>query len=213
MRPPPLLPTYPGLVVTRTDRVWDGRFPLDVVHFRTRRFDGASSGPRVWELWRRGPAAALLPYDPWADSVLLIEQFRLPVLAAGLDPVLVELPAGLCDAGEDAETAARRETAEETGLMPDLLTPISQVMLSPGGTDECCATFAGRVRIPPAGPDGLLGTAGLAGEEEDIRLRVWPAAAAIARALDGGFPNALTMLALLWLGARRATLRAEWSTR
>lgn len=213
MRPPPLLPTYPGLVVTRTDRVWDGRFPLDVVHFRTRRFDGTPSGPRVWELWRRGPAAALLPYDPWADSVLLIEQFRLPVLAAGLDPVLVELPAGLCDAGEDAETAARRETAEETGLMPDLLTPISQVMLSPGGTDECCATFAGRVRIPPAGPDGLLGTAGLAGEEEDIRLRVWPAATAIARALEGGFPNALTMLALLWLGARRATLRAEWSTR
>ena len=218
MRPPPQLPAHPGLLVTRTDRVWDGRFPLDVVHFRTRRFDGVQSGPRVWELWRRGPAAALLPYDPWADTVLLIEQFRLPVLAAGLDPVLVELPAGLCDAGEDAEAAARRETTEETGLTADLLAPIGRVMLSPGGTDECCASFAGRVRIPPPGPDGLLGDGvigigGLPAEEEDIRLRVWPAAAAIDRALDGGFPNALTMLALLWLGARRATLRAEWSTR
>ena len=41
----------------------------------------------------------LLPYDPVADTVVLIEQFRLPALAAGLDPVLVELPAGLCDDG------------------------------------------------------------------------------------------------------------------
>ena len=211
MRPSPGLPTYPGLIIEHAERVWDGRFPLDRVRFRNGRFDGAVSGPRVWELWRRGTAAAVLPYDPIADAVLLIEQFRLPVLAAGLDPILVELPAGLCDPGEAAETTARRETTEETGLTPDRLTPIARVMLSPGGTDESCAVFAGRVRLPEAGPDGELGVSGLPAEGEDIRLRRWPAEAAIARALAGGFPNALTMLALLWLGARRESLRAEWS--
>ena len=44
-----------------------GRFALDVVRFRHRRFDGTMSGTRTWEVLRRGRAAALLPYDPEAD--------------------------------------------------------------------------------------------------------------------------------------------------
>src|SRR3954451_19058526 len=103
-RPPAPLPPRPDVEVGSGCRAWTGLFPLDVVKFRHRRFDGTMSGTRTWELWRRGPAAAMLPYDPWSDSVVLIEQFRLPALAAGVDPVLVELPAGLCDAGESAET-------------------------------------------------------------------------------------------------------------
>ena len=210
--PAAALPPHDDVTIANATRVWDGRFPLDVIDFRQRRFDGRMSGPRRWELWRRGTAAALLPYDPVADSVLLIEQFRLPALAAGIDPILVELPAGLCDAGEAPDRTASREMREETGLVPDRLERIGAVMLSPGGTDEFCTIFAGRVRLPAPGPDGLLGAAGLAAEEEDIRLRAWPAATAIAAAQDGRFPNALTMLALLWLGARRERLRDTWST-
>ena len=105
----PALPAHPDVEVDSEQRVWNGRFPLDVIRFRHRRFDGAISGVKTWEVWRRGRAAALLPYDPVADAVVLIEQFRLPALAAGLDPVLVELPAGLCDDGETPEATARRE--------------------------------------------------------------------------------------------------------
>ncbi|MDE2581364.1 MAG: NUDIX domain-containing protein [Rhodospirillales bacterium] len=212
-RPTAPLPADDAVQVETERRVWDGRFPLDVVRFRQRRFDGGLSGLRTWELWRRGRAAAVLPYDPDADAVVLIEQFRLPALAAGIDPVLVELPAGLCEAEEDPAQTIVREAVEETGLAPDRLARIAAVMLSPGGTDECCTLFAGRVRLPPVGPEGLLGHAGLADEDEDIRVRVWPAAAAIEAALAGRFPNALTMLALLWLGARRDGLRTEWSDR
>lgn len=209
---PPLTAT-PDLPISSERRVWDGRFPLDVIRFRHRRFDGALSGPRTWELWRRGRAAALLPYDPARDAVVLIEQFRLPALAAGIDPVLVELPAGLADPGEDAETTLTREAAEETGLVPDRLTRIGEVLLSPGGSDELCAVFAGRVAAPDPAADGLLGHAGLATEDEDIRVRLWPAEAAIEAALAGRFANALTMLALLWLAARRPMLQAEWTDR
>src|SRR5258708_36882197 len=63
------LPPHPDVVVEAEQRVWSGRFPLDVVKFHQRRFDGAMSGTRTWELWRRGQAAALLPYDPVADAV------------------------------------------------------------------------------------------------------------------------------------------------
>ncbi len=114
-----------------TQRVWNGRFPLDVVRFRHRRFDGAQSGEKTWEVWRRGRAAAVLPYDPVADVVVLIEQFRLPALVAGLDPVLVELPAGLCDDGETPETTARRETREEMGLEVGALRHIGAIPAHP----------------------------------------------------------------------------------
>ncbi|MDE2007790.1 MAG: NUDIX hydrolase, partial [Rhodospirillales bacterium] len=116
-------------------------------------------------------------------------------------------------AAESPDATAVREAREETGLIPDRLTRIGAVMLSPGGTDEHCTLFAGRVRLPEPGPDGLLPAAGLAAEEEDIRPRAWPAETAIEAALSGRFPNALTMLALLWLAARREALRAEWSTK
>ncbi len=91
---PPPLPAHPDVLIEADERVWDGRFPLDRIRFRHRRFDGTLSGPRTWEFWRRGRAAAMLPYDPVEDAVVLIEQFRLPALAAGLDPVMVEVPAG-----------------------------------------------------------------------------------------------------------------------
>jgi ADP-ribose pyrophosphatase len=207
---PPRLPPYPGLAIEDYERVWNGRFPLDRIRFRHRRFDGAASAPRVWELWRRGKAAALLPYDPVKDAVVLIEQFRLPALAAGLDPVLVEVPAGLCDPGESAEQTIRREVREEMGLDAHRIVRISDVLLTPGGSDELCTLFAGEVSAPEAGAAGLAGIAGLAAESEDIRVRVWPAERAIDAALAGRVPNSVATIALLWLHARRESLRREW---
>ncbi len=80
--------------------------------------------------------------------MVLIEQFRLPALVAGLDPVLVELPAGLCDDGETPETTARRETMEEMGLAVGALRRIGGFLLTPGGADELCELYVGRVQAP-----------------------------------------------------------------
>ncbi|MBV8916131.1 MAG: NUDIX domain-containing protein, partial [Acetobacteraceae bacterium] len=181
----PPLPDSEHVQILRDETVWSGRFQLDLVTFRQRRFDGRMSGERTWELFRRGRAGAVLPYDPWTDQVVLIEQFRLPALAAGMEPVMVEVPAGLCEGGEDARATVRREVREELGLETDLLEPIGDYLLTPGGSDERCSLFAGRVRAPAASPDGLAGSFGLASENEDIRRRVWPAARAIADAVAG----------------------------
>jgi ADP-ribose pyrophosphatase len=206
----PPLPSHPDAEILSDATVWRGRFQVELVRFRNRRFDGTMSGPRTWEIWRRGRGAALLPYDPHADAVVLIEQFRLPALAAGLDPVLVEIPAGLCDAGEDARTTLLREAQEEMRLTPQRMEPIGDFVLSPGSSDELVSVFVGEVAIPPAGADGLLGAAGLAEEEEDIRVRVWPAERAIEAALAGRFVNSVTTIALLWLALRRDALRQRW---
>ena len=207
---PGTIPDYPGLEIVSNRRAWSGRFHLDVITFKHRRFDGAMSGLRTWELFRRGRAAAVLPYDDRTDQVVLIEQFRLPALAAGVDPIMVEVPAGLCDDGEDPATTVRREIQEEMGLTVERLAPVGDFVLTPGGSDERCSLFAGRVQAPPAGPDGLAGAFGLAAEHEDIRVRVWPADAAIEQAASGSFPNSVTTIALLWLAARRPALRQQW---
>lgn len=209
-RAPPL-PPHADVLIESGERVWDGRFPLDRIRFRNRRFDGEMSGEREWELWRRGRAAAMLPYDPVRDVVVLIEQFRLPALAAGLDPVLAEVPAGLCDPGEEPETTIRREMLEEAGLTVGRIRKISDILLTPGGSDELCALFVGEITAPAARPDGLCGSHGLADEDEDTRLRAWPAERACAAALEGAFVNSVAAIALLWLNARREGLRAEWT--
>jgi ADP-ribose pyrophosphatase len=204
------LPAYPGVEVESEQRVWSGRFPLDVVRFRHRRFDGALSDLKTWELWRRGRAAAVVPYDPEADVVVLIEQFRLPALAAGLEPVLVELPAGLCDAGEAPDVTARREMQEEMSLAVTDLARVGGFLLTAGGADELCEIYVGRVQAPPADAEGLAGYGGMAHENEDIRVRVWPADRAIEAALAGQIVNAVAVIGLLWLAARRPHLRQQW---
>lgn len=210
VRTPRPLPVSPDVTIESEQRVWFGRFPLDVITFRHRRFDGTQSGPRSWELWRRGEAAALLPYDPVADVVVLIEQFRFPAFAAGLDPVMVELPAGLCEDGETPEATIRREIVEEMRMTARRIERIGRVALSPGGCDEVADLFVGEVTAPPAGPDGIAWTAGEASEDEDIQVRVWPAAKAIEAALAGKMENVVTMVGLLWLAAKRDWLRQLW---
>lgn len=209
-RSAPDISANPEVELVSQQRVWSGRFPLDVVRFRHRRFDGGMSGEKTWEVWRRGRAAAVLPYDPAADAVVLIEQFRLPALLARQDPVLVELPAGLCDEGESSEQTARRETMEEMGITVGALRRIGGFLLTPGGADELCELYVGRVVAPAAGPDGIVGHAGAVDEHEDIRVRVWPAQRAIAAALASELSNSVTMIGLLWLAVQRDALRKEW---
>ena len=204
------IPPHPDVVIESDQRVWSGRFPLDVVEFRQRRFDGAMSDTRTWEILRRGQAAALLPYDPVADAVVLIEQFRFPALAAGIDPTLVELPAGLCEDNEDPAGTIRREMREEMNLDADLIERIGGFLLTPGGADEFCNLYVGRVVAPPADGEGIAGFGGEASESEDIRVRVWDAEEVIAAAFAGCFANSVTAIALFWLASKRPWLRQKW---
>ena len=108
----------------------------------------SEGGVQTWELWRRGQAVGVVTWDPWSDRVALIEQFRLPALAGGFDPVVLECPAGLLEEGEEPEPAARRELLEETGLVADRMLPMGRYILSQGGSDEGVRLYLGRTRLP-----------------------------------------------------------------
>ncbi len=201
----------PDVTVLSTETVWKRRTQLDVVTFRQRRFDGVMSDPRVWEVWLRGRAVGVLPYDPATDQLVMIEQFRYPAMLAGVDPIMLEIPGGFMDPEETEEQTAIREMQEEMGLTVDRLHRVGRFVLSAGGSDETVAIYAGRVAAPAADAGGIAGYAGLATEHEDIRTRVLPAAQAIEDALAGRHTNAITVMALLWFASKRDWLRQEWA--
>jgi ADP-ribose pyrophosphatase len=123
---------------------------------------------------------------------------------------MTELCAGLCDGEDTAERTILRESQEEMGLEVRDLHRIGTFLLTPGGSEEHCTLFAGRVHVGATGPDGLMGYHGLAAENEDIRVRALPAQTAIDDALAGAYPNSVTTIGLLWLAARRGWLREKW---
>jgi ADP-ribose pyrophosphatase len=180
---------------------------FEIVHyrFRHRLFAGGWSGEIQREVFERGHAAAVLPYDPAADAVVLIEQFRIGALVAGLEPWQIEIVAGIIEDGELPEDVARRESQEEAGVTIGTLLPIYRYMVSPGGASESVQVYCGRVDSK-----GLGGIHGLPEENEDIRVEVHSFAAAVAAMDAGRITNAVTIIALQWLALNRGRLRETW---
>lgn len=205
------IPRHPGLTVLEDEVVWSGRFAMQRVRFTFTRFDGKPSGVLTWELWRRGRGVVILPYDAKTDRVALIEQFRLPALAAGMTPIATECPAGLLEDSEEPEAAARRELTEEAGLEARHMERMGRFMLMQGGTDEVIDFYCADVSLPEARGDGDGATHGLAAEHEDTRVLVVPAEDAFAMVGANRIENASCALALLWLQVNRPRLRAAWT--
>ena len=173
--------------------------------FRHRLFAGGWSPEVHREVFERGHAAAVLPYDPDADAVVLIEQFRIGACAAGFAPWQVEIVAGIIEEGEAAEEVARREAVEEAGVTIGAIIPICRYLVSPGVASESVALYCGRVNSR-----GLGGIHGLAEEHEDIRVEVLPWAEALALLTAGSITNAVTIIALQWLALNRERVRQAW---
>lgn len=181
-------------------------FRLDRLTLRHRRFDGGWTPPLKREVLMRGPAVAVLPYDPVRDRVVLIEQFRAGDYAAGRGGWMTEIVAGIADPGEMPEEVARREMAEETGLIAGALEFIAEFLPSPGGSSEVVRLYCGQVDASTAG-----GVHGVDGESEDIRVFTLPAEEALSWLDSGEVDNAVTLIGLLWLGRHRDRLRRSGS--
>jgi ADP-ribose pyrophosphatase len=145
-------------------------------------------------------------YDPDRDTVVLIEQFRIGAYAAGTEPWLIEVVAGIIEPGEDAAEVVRREAVEEAGREIRDLVTIGTFLMTPGGSSETVAMFCGRVDSEGAG-----GIHGLDHEGEDIRVFAVPAEDALDRVLAQERPNAITVITLQWLLLNRAGLRKRWA--
>ncbi|MEM6489952.1 MAG: NUDIX domain-containing protein [Pseudomonadota bacterium] len=190
------------------ERPYNAYISVERHRLRHRLFSGAMGPPveRVTVAW--GDGVTVLPYDPVADRVLLIEQFR-PGPAARRDPNpwCIEVPAGRIDADEDVEAALRREAAEETGVALGRLLRLPGYYPTPGIASEHRGSWIGEADL--SGVEG--GVHGAADEGEDIRTLPMSVDAALAALRSGAINTGPAQLLLLWLAVERPRLRAAWA--
>jgi ADP-ribose pyrophosphatase len=187
------------------ETLYSGFFSLELYRFRHRLFNGEMSGEVRREIFERGHASVLLPFDPVRDEVVLIEQIRIAAFDTSDSPWLLELVAGMIEDGETVEDVARREAVEEAGLSVGRTKPVLSYLASPGGTSERLSILVGEVDATTA-----EGIHGLVDENEDIRVHVVSREQAYQWVEEGLIDNAASVIALQWLQLHYEDLRKEW---
>ncbi|EAQ95837.1 NUDIX domain-containing protein [Congregibacter litoralis] len=195
-------------VRTLTDqRVFDGYFAVQKITVEHRSFSGGWCEPVTREVFERGDAVGVLPYDPDTDSLILIEQFRAGSLRDAQSPWMLELIAGIVDPGESDESVARREGREEAGCEFGDLVPIASYYPSAGACSEHVRLFCGRVL------DAAVGQVrGLALEGEDILVHRVSRRDALALLAEDRINNGHTLVALQWFALHGERLKQTWNS-
>ncbi len=191
--------------VIAQDTVFQGHFRMDALSLRHKRFDGSWTKTIRRELFQRGDAVAVLPWDVQTDHVILIEQFRPGAMREDNSPWMLEAIAGVVEDGEADEAVAHREAAEEAGCVMDKLLPITAYYPSPGACSEQIRLFLGRLTSAAIGE-----VRGVETENEDILVHSIARADAIAMLDAGQINNGLTIIALHWLARHGDQLRSQW---
>ncbi|PLW67460.1 NUDIX domain-containing protein [Pseudohalioglobus lutimaris] len=192
--------------VLEDETVFQGYFSVRRVTLQYRAFDGGWVAPQVREIFERGDAVGVLPYEPESDSLVLIEQFRPGAMRDDCDPWMLELIAGIVEADETHEQVIHREVGEEAGCEVADLLPIATVLPSAGACTEKVSLFCGRVSGAVAG-----GVHGLAEEGENILVHLVPVKDAFDLLAQDRIPNGHTLISLLWLQNNIESVRSRWS--
>ena len=199
--------TKDDVILDSSDILHDGFFRMDHYHLRHRLFVGGWSPNLSREIMLRDPVAGVIPYDPTRDEVVLLEQFRGGMFAAGDPrPWSIEIVAGIIEAGESAEEMARRETLEESGCAVGRLEKVMEFYPSPGGCSEHVTVFCGEVSSEGAG-----GIHGVAEEGEDIRVVATTVDEAMSMVQSGAINNSIGVIGIQWLALNRDDLRKRWT--
>lgn len=191
--PEPLADEHVALTVTSSTREFAGR----VWDIRRETF-GMGGTDVVRDFVDHTGAVAVLAMDE-DGRVLVIQQYRHPVRSRDW-----ELPAGLLDiAGEDPLMAAQRELAEEVDLVASEWDVLSDIMTSPGGSNEVIRVYLAR------GVSASDETFERTEEEAEIVLRWVTLEDAMQAVLERRVQNSILCVAVL---AAHAASERGWST-
>jgi ADP-ribose pyrophosphatase len=151
--------------------VYDGR----LIHLTVERW-----GDREREIVEHAGSVAIVAVDA-EDHVWLVRQLREPARKE-----LLELPAGVIEAGEEPLTCAKRELREECGLRGGRWRELGCFWTTPGFCRETMRVFLAE-DVEPGGAEPE--------DDEQIEVVRWPAAEIDARL--GELEDAKTIAGLL----------------
>jgi nudix-type nucleoside diphosphatase (YffH/AdpP family) len=175
----------PRLTARRT--IYSGWNRLDVL---TIEAPGPDGSPQRYEreIVDHGEASAALLIDAARDMIILVRQWRAPLIAEGRAPFSLEACSGLLDEGESPEAAARREVLEETGYELRTLRRIGEVAPSIGTLTERIHLFVAEVgeKVRAGGGD--------ADEGEDVEIVELPRMTLFDMAARGEIVDAKTLV-------------------
>lgn len=197
------MPSRRRAEIRSQQRLFDDFFKIDAVVIAHERFDGTMSPPGRSLVFERGDAAALLLLNTDRQAVIVVEQFRAPVLIGRrradpdtTDGWTTEAIAGMIDHNETPQAAIIREAMEEVGYTVRAPQLIGTYFLSPGGASERVFLYFAEVRDADR-----TGAGGGTDVGEDIRVVELPVRELFDRLAASAFDDPKLIIAAYWLQA------------
>lgn len=141
----------------------------------------------VYDIVDHPGAVTIIPVDD-EGNVYFIRQFR-----PATGEIMLELPAGTLEKGEDPIDCARREIQEETGMSAREFIPLGGVWLAPGYSTEYLHFFLAK---------GLFESAQPGDEDEYIAVEIIPLDQALEMARNGQIKDGKSLAGLLLIENR-----------
>ena len=167
-------------------KVFEGR--IFSVYQGTVELPNGATAPR--DRIEHHGGAGILPIDS-EGYTYLVKQYRF-----GVDQTLLEIPAGKLELGEDPKATAARELTEEVGFLPQTITDLGHMELSPAYLGEITYLYLG---------EDLLPQKAALDEDEFLQVVRLPFREAVQMVLRGEITDGKTQNALL----KAAILRKE----
>jgi ADP-ribose pyrophosphatase len=115
----------------KSERIYQGK----IINLRLETLVFEDRAPAYREYVEHQGGVAVIAVDS-DENLLFIQQYRRAV-----DELLLEIPAGILEKGEDPKHAAKRELQEETGYEPGELISLGGFFVSPGFCNEYIHLF------------------------------------------------------------------------
>ncbi len=135
-----------------------------------------------WDYVSHNGAAAVLPVDN-DGGIIMVRQYRI-----GTGTMLLEIPAGGLNPGEDPYTCAVRELEEETGYKSDNVKHLIDVNSAPAYTSETVYVYYA---------EGLTKTATNYDEDEIIEIEKYTLSELVDMVMNGEITDGKTIAAIL----------------
>lgn len=161
-----------------SEKIYQGR----ILNVRKDRVRLPNGGEAFREVVEHPGAVAIVALDN-EKNVYLVRQYRYPVKR-----VLLEIPAGKLDCGEEPLACARRELAEEVGLEASEWQLLATFYTTPGFSNERMYLFMAT---------GLKTCHEEADADEFLELERMPLKNAITQTLNGTIQDAKSIAGLL----------------